>query len=74
MSEQQPLPKAQESVKNFTDTQALAAEFDKLSRERDPKQRELVIAPHHERPESFKWFVAGVMYERTRVKPDAQPR
>lgn len=49
-----------------SDIKDLAAEFDRLSRERDPLHLTHIIAQHRERPESFKWFVAGVLYERQR--------
>jgi hypothetical protein len=49
-----------------SDLKDLAAEFDRLSKERDPLHRVHVIDQHFARPESFRWFVAGVLYERQR--------
>jgi uncharacterized protein YbjT (DUF2867 family) len=48
-------------VKGVAELQELAQEFDKLSGD-----REWVIPPHQERPEAFRWFVQGALFERRR--------
>jgi len=65
MSEQSTLHEGQRPPKGSPDLQALAKEFDRLS-----SDHSYVIPPHQERPEAFKWFVAGVMYERARASHD----
>jgi hypothetical protein len=44
----------------------LAEAFDELCRLREARQQAYVITYHAERPEAFKWFIEGVMYERAR--------
>jgi len=72
MSEQRALHESQRDLETILgqprDLEDLAAEFDKLSQQRDPSHQTHVISQHQERPESFRWFVAGVMHERTRTK------
>lgn len=55
---------------SIADIKDLAIEFDRLSKERDPLQLDHIIAHHRERPESFKWFVSGVLYERDRMRKE----
>lgn len=52
----------------MSDIEELAAAFDQLSKERDPKHHEYVIAQHHSKPEAFRWFLAGVTYGRAHPK------
>ncbi len=44
--------------------EGLAKAFDQICTLADMTHQEHVIAWHMERPEAFKWFVEGVMYER----------
>lgn len=72
MSEQRALHESQSDTEAILgqprDLEDLAAEFNKLSQQRDPAHQAHVISQHQERPESFRWFVAGVMFERARPK------
>lgn len=45
---------------------AIAAAFDEICRLREERQHNYVITYHAERPEAFKWFIEGVMYERAK--------
>jgi len=49
---------------NTLPEEGLAKAFDQLCTLADMTHQEHVIAWHMERPEAFKWFVEGVMYER----------